>query len=480
MGNIKLKKKIFDIVLNVFAWLSFFVAVILALSVLFSALSSTDSQNGRSVFGHRMLIVNSDSMSKSGISEDEDIFFTSNDLIIIKEVDDVSDIEIGDVITFVSCNPESVGETVSHKVRDIKTTDSGKMIGFETYGISTGVSDPAVVEPSTVIGKYVFKIPRLGNIFRFFKQPAGFFVSILVPCLLLLIFFSIKVGKQIAKREMSDSYDAEIESLKERISQMEKEGLVVQETNLNDQPIIEPEQEKHIEPERPQIQEPMCSEKMLELSFKALSTTIESLTHTIESLAITSEKPIETLSRTVETLSEAITRPDKAEIEEPEPIPEPEPEEVKEPAPEEPMPEKLSFNKELFLLDNETRRYFGDVHNELVSYKKVRYLISHKGIYYKVGKNTIAKMTVQDSVLKLYLALNVKDHPKALIIRENAPSDKVYKDMFFAMELKSNNRRNNAIKLVNYLAKNHGLMKDELFRLFRNKNNIFEQLRLFE
>ena len=178
MKNVKLKKKIFDITLDILAWLSLLVAVILALAVLFSTFSGTE--NARSVFGRKMLIVNSDSMSKSEISGDADVFFESGDLIIIKEVKDRADIAVGDVISFVSYNPESNGETVTHKVRDIKTDEDGDLLGYETYGINTGVSDVSIVEPSAVIGEYVGKIPNIGSLFNFFKKPAGFFSQAII------------------------------------------------------------------------------------------------------------------------------------------------------------------------------------------------------------------------------------------------------------------------------------------------------------
>ena len=225
MKNVNVKKRITDIILDILAWLSFFVAVILALSVFFSTLSGTE--NGKTVFGYQLLIVDGDSMSRSEISQDEKISFKRGDLIIIREVKDYSDIGVGDVITFESQNPESVGETVTHKVRSVLTGKNGKLLGFETYGINTGDSDEVIVDPSAVIGKYVLCIPRVGALFSFFKKPAGFFTSILIPCLLLLIFFSIKVGKQIAKKEMVDGMDAEFKKLDERISRIENEGVAL-------------------------------------------------------------------------------------------------------------------------------------------------------------------------------------------------------------------------------------------------------------
>lgn len=520
MKNVKLKKKIFDITLDILAWLSLLVAVILALAVFFSTFSGTE--NARSVFGRKMLIVNSDSMSKSEISGDADVFFESGDLIIIKEVKDRADIAVGDVISFVSYNPESNGETVTHKVRDIKTDEDGDLLGYETYGINTGVSDVSIVEPSAVIGEYVGKIPNIGSLFNFFKKPAGFFVSILIPCLLLLIFFSIKVGKQLARKEMSDDFNGEIENLKDRVSRIEKEGVAVQEVELIQEPTVEPEVEPQIDT---QPQEPPYVEKTLDLTFRSLSSTIETLTHTIESLALTAEKPVETLSRTVEALAiAAIKQPAVAEdaaeqpeepkeepqeeqvacVEESEPEFEIEPEEAPEletecevvsidtkvaaqPQPVETieaegfsvdtlqMREKIPFNKRLLSLDNEARDYFGDVHNELTSYKKVKYRISNKGIFYRVGSNTVAKIAVRGKTLKLYIALNVKEYPNTVFFKQNTAGIKLYKDVLLTADIKSKRGRDNAIRLIGYFAKSNGLVRHDR----RDKENIFKQLKLY-
>ena len=236
MGKVKFKKSKVDIMLTVFAWLSLFTAIIFSVTAILSTFSGAN--NGKVIFGHKFLIVESDSMSKSDISQDEPIFFNVDDLIIIQEVSDYSTIKVGDVITFVSYNDGSRGKTLSHKVRSIKTNSSGLLIGFETYGINTGVSDQAIVEPSTIIGKYVNKVPEVGRLFKFFKTPGGFFLSISVPCLLLVIFFSIKVGEQFGKKQLSDSYDIQIEKLRERLANLENipEGNL-QQTNVAEQSV---------------------------------------------------------------------------------------------------------------------------------------------------------------------------------------------------------------------------------------------------
>ena len=59
MKKVKRKLNSFDIMLTVFAWLSFFVAIVFGIMVIFSTVAGTD--NGKAVFGHKLLIVESDS-----------------------------------------------------------------------------------------------------------------------------------------------------------------------------------------------------------------------------------------------------------------------------------------------------------------------------------------------------------------------------------------------------------------------------------
>ena len=484
MKFVKVNKKIFDTLLNVFAWLSLLVAVLLFLTVIFSSFSGTE--NGKVIFGHKLLIVETDSMSKSEISQNEEIFFSSGDIIVIKEVSDYSEIAVGDVISFVSYDPDNFGQTVSHKVRSIKTNANGAILGFETYGINTGVSDQTLVDPSSIIGKYVNKIPNLGHLFGFFKKPAGFFISMLVPCLLLLIFFSIKVGKQIARKEISANYDDEIEMLSSRISKLETEGVAmssnVPEVNL----IEEPQQEQAPAPE-------VKADNTLEITAKILTSTVESLTRTIESLAVVAEKPVETLARTVETLALSAVKPAVAE----EPVaPEEEevPEEIVEETAEQPeLPEEpelktcscalndaqpqegISFAKKVFALGGEIVNHFNDVHNELISYENVRYSISFKSISYRIGKTTIAKMVVRGKTLRLLFAINVDDCPKTVFLQEGSNGVKVYADVPCAVNIRSTRSKNNAIKLIGYLADINGLEKNEHFK----KENVFKHLKAF-
>ncbi len=225
MGQNKVKKKTYELILDLFMWLSLFLAVLLVVATIFATYS--DKQNGKEIFGVKMFIVKSDSMSISSKSVNEKIHFNAGDVVLIKQVNDVYSFKAGDVISFISLNKDSYGQTVTHKIREVKYSTAGELIGYVTYGIHTGVNDQTLVQPENVVGVYVGKIPTIGYIFSFLKTPSGYFMSILIPCMLLIIFFSIKVGRVIGKKEAKQEFNSEFVIFNDRIIALEKLAFTI-------------------------------------------------------------------------------------------------------------------------------------------------------------------------------------------------------------------------------------------------------------
>ena len=126
--------------------------------------------------------------------------------------------------------------------------------------------------------------------------------------------------------------------------------------------------------------------------------------------------------------------------------------------------EKIPFNKKLLGLSDEVKKYFSEVHNELISFEKVNYRISNKAITYKRGRKTLAKMVVRGKTLKLHLALGLEDYPKTVFFQEDSGNIKAYEEVPFTVKIKSSRGQNNAIKLVNNLAESNSLKKQEQFQ----------------
>ncbi len=168
MNNIL--KKLF----NIFVWIvvAFTVAV-----MIFTIVSvNTFNRNDRDVFGYKAYIVRSDSMSATD--------FNAGDLVLVKEVDPTT-LQEGDIISFISQNPESFGQTVTHKIKTLVKMENGDR-GFITYGTTTGVEDEAMVTFPYVQGKYQLSLPKVGYFFDYLKSPVGYVLFILMPCLLLI------------------------------------------------------------------------------------------------------------------------------------------------------------------------------------------------------------------------------------------------------------------------------------------------------
>jgi signal peptidase I len=133
----------------------------------------------------------------------------SGDLIFVKEVDP-NTLKEGDIITYLSQNTESFGETITHKIRK-KTTDAEGNPGFITYGTTTGVDDDTIVTFPYILGKYETHLPKVGTFFNFLKTTPGYFVCIFVPFMLLIIYQGVNFFRLFRryKKEQMDEMKAE-------------------------------------------------------------------------------------------------------------------------------------------------------------------------------------------------------------------------------------------------------------------------------
>ena len=202
-------KKAMNIAIKVISWL--LVAFTVFMMIFTIVTVTTVDKNDRSVFGVRFYIVQTDSMSLSENNKDMDVHFNAGDIVIIKNVDDATSLQAGDIIAFLSTNSVSYGETVTHMIREVKKTDDGKVIGYVTYGTNTGTNDEALVEPEYVLGAYTGKLAGVGNFFAFVRSTKGYIVCILVPFLLLILYNGMNVIRLFRKykREQMETMQAE-------------------------------------------------------------------------------------------------------------------------------------------------------------------------------------------------------------------------------------------------------------------------------
>ena len=206
-----MKRKL-DIIKKIVIYLA--VGIILV-SVLFLILSITifgNSSNG--VFGYKGYIVLSDSMQKTD--------FAAGDLIFVKKVS-FGEIKVGDIISYTSTSKINYGETVTHKIRSIVYDEAGNA-GFITYWTTSGVDDEGIVTYPYIIGKYQFKIPKIGYALQFLKTIPGYVIFVMVPFFILIILQVIDVfsGIKLYRNEQLEELRIEREQLENERKNLEE------------------------------------------------------------------------------------------------------------------------------------------------------------------------------------------------------------------------------------------------------------------
>lgn len=217
-----LAKKILNITKTIVVWAVVVLAVCMMVFTIFSV--TTFNRNDRSLFGYKAYVVTSDSMSKTD--------FDAGDLILVKQVDPVI-LKEGDIITYMSQNPESFGETITHKIRSL-TTDANGNPGFITYGTTTDTDDSTIVTYPYVLGRYEKAVPNIGTFFNFLKTTQGYFVCIFIPFMLLILYQGlncIRLFRRYKKEQMQEMEEekAKIEVERAENAKMMEELLALKE-----------------------------------------------------------------------------------------------------------------------------------------------------------------------------------------------------------------------------------------------------------
>jgi signal peptidase len=171
----QMMRKFFSILFNI--TLSFVIIVSL-LYIISTAQTRNNPNYIPSVLGFTPLTVVSASMSP-GIE--------TGDMVIIRKGN--KNIKTGDIITYTLENM-----LVTHRVKNVSDTDAAEV--FITQGDANSIPDYKTVERSSILGRYVFKIPMGGYIKASLRGLPG----ILILIGLILISVMIEVLNYTAAR----------------------------------------------------------------------------------------------------------------------------------------------------------------------------------------------------------------------------------------------------------------------------------------
>lgn len=176
MVNVKKGNKVVSTIINVVL----VVAIILAAICTYISFVSTSGNGVPSLLGIRPFSIQTDSMYPT---------LKPGDLIVDTAVNDASQLEKGDIITYWTIiNGERVLNT--HRIAEVY--DGGGHLIFATKGDKSDLSDALTVHESEVVGKYSFKIGGLGKVFDYLQTSTGFLLIVVLPVFIFFIYHLVQ------------------------------------------------------------------------------------------------------------------------------------------------------------------------------------------------------------------------------------------------------------------------------------------------
>lgn len=212
-------KKALKIAVSVISW------IILILALIVTILTFTADRSGGvpSLFGFIPMTVESDSMAPT---------FSQNDLIMVREIDDVNALQKDDVITFWTIiNGKKVKNT--HRIIEVKNVYGN--VSFVTKGDNVDVRDSLEVYPVDIIGKWTgFRLGGFGSVMNFLRTQMGFCICVIIPLVLFFLFELYKLIVVIVEIKRPAAKEIDEEEIKKRaIEEYIAEQKKLAEANAN-------------------------------------------------------------------------------------------------------------------------------------------------------------------------------------------------------------------------------------------------------
>lgn len=160
--------------------ISWIVTAVLICSVLLCLILSIKivTSGDKSLLGYSWFYIISGSMG--------DTLPVDSFVIVHKDAD--GEYDVGEIVTFISGNPEIKGYPNTHRIVDKRTEDG--VTSYSTKGDANAVADSEWITSDVIIGKVVLKGGQsdwLGSLLAFLTTPGGFMTLILIPLTLITV-----------------------------------------------------------------------------------------------------------------------------------------------------------------------------------------------------------------------------------------------------------------------------------------------------
>lgn len=131
------------------------------------------------------------------MSGDREGHLEIGDLILVQKVD-ASELKEGDVISFMAN-----GSVTTHRI--IEVTHEGGQLQFITKGDANNTKDQAPVKEEQLVGRFFYRVPKVGNFVLFLREPLGMMLFVVVPLLAFILIDVLTRRNVHGKREEASS-----------------------------------------------------------------------------------------------------------------------------------------------------------------------------------------------------------------------------------------------------------------------------------
>ena len=121
--------------------------------------------------------------------------------VVITKKRDSKELEVNDIITFVSSDPRLSNIIVTHRIKNKYYDSTTGKYTFQTKGDNNNVEDFTLAQEQNVIGEVIYKIPKLGYIQELLATKGGLIIIVLIPCLTILSYDIVKLCKRAVTKK---------------------------------------------------------------------------------------------------------------------------------------------------------------------------------------------------------------------------------------------------------------------------------------
>lgn len=153
------------------------------------------------------------------------------DVVFVKKTN-TKKLKEGDIITFYSTNTFFGNTPITHRIVEVLQLPDGE-IAYRVKGDANSVPDDEKVLPKNIIGKVMFKVPKLGKIQYYLASKKGWIIAILIPSLLILGYDIFKIARLIVLKKKLKSYNTENQETIEQIENEKRQEIINNQINSN-------------------------------------------------------------------------------------------------------------------------------------------------------------------------------------------------------------------------------------------------------